>query len=72
MDRLETYRTMHCIRRFEERVEGLFRVGKIPGLVYLYIGQEAEADGVLRELLAEVGKAYPVGAVLGYCEEVAG
>ncbi len=30
---------------------------------------EAEADGVLREALAEVGKTYPVGAVLGYYEE---
>jgi pyruvate dehydrogenase E1 component alpha subunit len=47
MDRLELYRTLYRIRRFEERVEALFRAGKIPGFVHLYIGQEAVATGVL-------------------------
>ncbi|BFH77179.1 acetoin:2,6-dichlorophenolindophenol oxidoreductase subunit alpha (plasmid) [Thermus thermophilus] len=47
MDRLGLYRVMYRIRRFEERVEGLFRSGKIPGFVHLYIGQEAVAAGVL-------------------------
>ncbi len=47
MDRLELYRTLYRIRRFEERVESLFRAGKIPGFVHLYIGQEAVAAGVL-------------------------
>lgn len=32
---------------------------------------EAEGDGVLREVLVEVGKPYRVGTVLGYYEEVA-
>lgn len=31
---------------------------------------EASEAGVLREVLAEVGKAYPVGTVLGWYEEV--
>lgn len=48
--------------------EPLFRVESDKALVEV----EAEADGVLREVLAEVGKAYPVGAVLGYYEEVEG
>lgn len=47
MDGLELYRTLYRIRRFEERVESLFRAGKIPGFVHLYIGQEAVAAGVL-------------------------
>ncbi|GAB5602374.1 hypothetical protein FJNA_08990 [Thermus sp. FJN-A] len=48
--------------------EPLFQVESDKALVEV----EAEADGVLKEVLAEVGKTYPVGAVLGYCEEVAG
>ncbi|VCU54714.1 Acetoin:2,6-dichlorophenolindophenol oxidoreductase subunit alpha (plasmid) [Thermus thermophilus] len=47
MDRLGLYRVMYRIRRFEERVEALFRSGKIPGFVHLYVGQEAVAAGVL-------------------------
>lgn len=47
MNRLGLYQTMYRIRRFEERVEALFRQGKIPGFVHLYIGQEAVAAGVL-------------------------
>ncbi|GLV48994.1 acetoin:2,6-dichlorophenolindophenol oxidoreductase subunit alpha [Thermus sp. LT1-2-5] len=47
MDRLNLYRLMYRIRRFEERVEKLFQAGKIPGFVHLYIGQEAVAVGVL-------------------------
>jgi len=47
MNRVEFYRTLYRIRRFEERVEALFRAGKIPGFVHLYIGQEAVAAGVL-------------------------
>ncbi len=47
MEPLELYRTMYRIRRFEERVESLFRAGKIPGFVHLYIGQEGVAAGVL-------------------------
>ena len=52
MDRLELYRTIYLIRRFEERVEALFRAGKIPGL-YLRPGpggegrgEEGEASGI--------------------------
>jgi len=52
----------------EGKGEPLFRVESDKALVEV----EAEADGVLKEVLAEVGKAYPVGAVLGYYEEVEG
>jgi len=48
------------------RGEPLFQVESDKALVEV----EAEADGVLREALAEVGRTYPVGAILGYYEEV--
>jgi TPP-dependent pyruvate/acetoin dehydrogenase alpha subunit len=38
------------IRRFEERVQKVFRKGRIPGIVHLYIGQEAVAAGVCANL----------------------
>ncbi|GAA6733981.1 hypothetical protein YIM1640_10510 [Thermus oshimai] len=49
-----------------QRGEPLFQVETDKALLEV----EAEASGVLKEVLAEVGKAYPVGAVLGYYEEV--
>lgn len=48
------------------RGEPLFQVESDKALVEV----EAEVDGVLKEVLAEVGKTYPVGAVLGFYEEV--
>ncbi|WP_243029026.1 lipoyl domain-containing protein [Thermus albus] len=48
------------------RGEPLFQVESDKALVEV----EAEADGILREALAEVGKTYPVGAILGFYEEV--
>lgn len=40
------YRTMLCIRRFEERIEELVFSGALSGFVHLYIGEEAVATGV--------------------------
>lgn len=47
---LGLYRTMATIRAFEETVQRLFLGGHIPGLVHLYMGQEAVATGVCAEL----------------------
>lgn len=47
---LALYRTMATIRAFEETVQRLFLGGHIPGLVHLYMGQEAVAAGVIAEL----------------------
>ncbi|HEU0069658.1 MAG TPA: thiamine pyrophosphate-dependent dehydrogenase E1 component subunit alpha [Alphaproteobacteria bacterium] len=47
---LDLYRTMATIRAFEETVQRLFLGGHIPGLVHLYMGQEAVAAGVCAEL----------------------
>ncbi len=44
------YTNMLKIRRFEEKVGELFAVGKIPGFVHLYIGEEAVATGVCAHL----------------------
>jgi len=49
---LELYTTMLTIRLFEDRIVDLYARGEIPGLVHLYIGEEAVAAGicaVLRE-----------------------
>jgi len=44
------YRKMVLIRRFEERLCELYRLGKIKGIAHPYIGQEAVAVGVCEAL----------------------
>ncbi len=44
------YRLMVRIRRFEEKLDRLFKEGALPGFVHLYIGEEAVAVGVCSEL----------------------
>jgi TPP-dependent pyruvate/acetoin dehydrogenase alpha subunit len=41
---------MLLIRRFEERVDELYRAARMPGLAHLYIGEEAVAVGVCAAL----------------------
>ncbi len=48
--KLELYRTMLTIRRFEERCNALYMQGRIPSTLHLYIGQEAVATGVCANL----------------------
>ncbi|MBI2217136.1 MAG: thiamine pyrophosphate-dependent dehydrogenase E1 component subunit alpha [Candidatus Rokubacteria bacterium] len=38
---LRIYRTMHLIRRFEERVAECFAAAEIPGFIHLAVGQES-------------------------------
>ncbi len=47
---LSLYRKMLEIRRFEEKVQELYRRGVLPGFVHLYIGEEAVAVGVCARL----------------------
>ena len=47
---LDLYRRMVLIRRFEEAVARIYREGRIPGFVHLYIGEEAVAAGVMAHL----------------------
>ena len=48
--KLELYRTMIRIRKFEQAVLDLFARGKIPGFLHPYIGEEAIASGVCAAL----------------------
>ena len=47
---LRLYERMVLIRRFELRVQRLYRAGKIPGFIHLYVGEEATAVGVCAHL----------------------
>ena len=49
---LRLYRRMVRVRVFEEKVQELHALGKLPGLVHVYVGEEAVAVGacsVLRD-----------------------
>lgn len=46
-------RFMLRIRRFEEKLAALFKRGRLPGFVHLYIGEEASAVGVCSALRAD-------------------
>ena len=48
--KLELYRLMYLIRRFEERAAHLRQQGFIPGFLHPYVGQEAVAVGVCAAL----------------------
>ena len=50
---IELYITMKKIRLFEERIVDLYAKGVVPGLVHLYIGEEAVAAGVCATLRAD-------------------
>jgi TPP-dependent pyruvate/acetoin dehydrogenase alpha subunit len=47
---LALYERMVRIRAFEEKVQQLFKLGKLPGFVHLYIGEEAVAVGACSTL----------------------
>ena len=47
---LELYRQMRLIRRFEEACAELYGAGKIRGFLHLYVGEEANAVGVMQAL----------------------
>lgn len=49
-EKIELYKKMIEIRNFEETVAELYRKGKVPGSVHLYIGEEAVASGVCAAL----------------------
>jgi acetoin:2,6-dichlorophenolindophenol oxidoreductase subunit alpha len=49
-DELDLYRRMLLIRRFEEKVDDLYRGARMPGLAHLSIGEEAVAVGVCAAL----------------------
>ncbi len=52
-ERIELLRQMIRIRRFEERCVQLYSAEKIRGFLHLYVGEEAVAAGLLRQIGAE-------------------
>ncbi|MEA5076976.1 MAG: thiamine pyrophosphate-dependent dehydrogenase E1 component subunit alpha [Anaerolineaceae bacterium] len=53
MDELTLYASMYRIRRFEETVLEEFKRGVFSGTTHTYIGQEADAVGVIHSLAAQ-------------------
>jgi len=47
---LSLYRTMVEIREFEMKAREIFRSGKMPGFIHVYVGEEAVAAGVCAHL----------------------
>ncbi|WP_158748788.1 thiamine pyrophosphate-dependent dehydrogenase E1 component subunit alpha [Acidobacterium sp. S8] len=47
---LRLYRTMVLIREFELKAKEVFRSGRMPGFIHVYIGEEAVATGVCGQL----------------------
>lgn len=47
---LDLYRQMVQLREFELKVQELYRAGKLPGFVHLYVGEEAIAAGICAQL----------------------
>src|SRR5687768_12430271 len=50
---LRLYAQMVLLRKFELTVQDLYKNGKLPGFVHLYVGQEAVAVGVCAHLNAD-------------------
>ncbi|MYG91618.1 MAG: pyruvate dehydrogenase (acetyl-transferring) E1 component subunit alpha, partial [Acidimicrobiia bacterium] len=48
--KIDLYRSMYLIRRFEERAAHLRQQGFIPGFLHPYVGQEGVAVGVCAAL----------------------
>lgn len=46
-DKLDLYREMLLMRRFEEKASDMYEASKVRGFLHLYIGQEAVASGFL-------------------------
>jgi TPP-dependent pyruvate/acetoin dehydrogenase alpha subunit len=47
---LSLYRSMLLIREFELKAREVFRTGRMPGFIHVYIGEEAIASGVCAQL----------------------
>jgi TPP-dependent pyruvate/acetoin dehydrogenase alpha subunit len=50
---LSLYRNMVLIREFELKAREVFRTGKMPGFIHVYVGEEAVATGVCAQLKAD-------------------
>ena len=58
-EKIDIYREMVLIRKFEEKAGEMYELGKIRGFLHLYIGQEAVATGFMWPIRAD---DYVIGA----------
>ncbi|MHB9035472.1 MAG: pyruvate dehydrogenase (acetyl-transferring) E1 component subunit alpha [Armatimonadota bacterium] len=69
-DKIDIFREMTMIRKFEETAGEMYEHGKIRGFLHLYIGQEAVASGFMWPLRPDdyvIGAYREHGQALGRC-----
>ena len=71
-EKIDLYREMVMIRKFEEKAGEMYETGKIRGFLHLYIGQEAVATGFTWPLRSDdyvIGAYREHGQALARCAE---
>ena len=71
-DKIDIYREMVLMRKFEEKAQEMYEAQKIRGFLHLYIGQEAVASGFMWHLSPEdyvIGAYREHGQALARCAE---
>lgn len=69
-DKMDIFREMTTIRKFEEKAGEMYERGNIRGFLHLYIGQEAVASGFMWPLRADdyvIGAYREHGQAIGRC-----
>ena len=71
-EKIDIYRQMVLMRKFEEKAQEMYEAQKIRGFLHLYIGQEAVASGFMWHLSPEdyvIGAYREHGQALARCAE---
>ena len=71
-EKLDIYRQMELMRKFEEKAQEMYEARKIGGFLHLYIGQEAVAAGFMKPLTCEdyvIGAYREHGQALARCAD---
>ena len=71
-DKIDIYREMLLIRKFEEKAEEMYQAGNIRGFLHLYVGQEAVATGFMYPIRADdyvIGAYRDHGQALSRCAD---
>jgi len=71
-DKIDIYREMVLMRKFEERAQEMYEARKIGGFLHLYIGQEAVASGFMWAVQPQdyvIGAYREHGQALARCAE---
>lgn len=71
-DKIDIYREMVLMRKFEEKAQEMYEAGKIGGFLHLYIGQEAVASGFMWPIEPQdyvIGAYREHGQALARCAE---